>query len=530
MAVMTLITLLIAVIILQGCILSAFLLFVPPGSFESPEKKLTESQEQRWLINDMSKAFLADGTIHLTNYIDDRPSRRNKERQIEIYDVNNKFLWAGEQEQNPYTYLQWPDYGNLSQVLIRRYMLEMQIITPQLSRTLVIPVVNSEDEILQRWRYEPGRDYFVGFDSQGKKIGYIGSNGFAESQSDVRPFGRFEYMTAWRQKDVPSPWLLWGVENRLYQINFKDAVVETITELKDDTIEKIALMNWGDIEPEKSEYRQQMHVLTEKEKHILLLKNPNRKLTINIPNEWLEYNLRWDRDIRIVALNDKIFLQYYGTNQEPPPRDLRLLNKWYEQVRVKSHKVWTELHNLEQDGSLKLVNRFEWVRPPLIEKVASSNEWNNLFTKVRNYVTTVSAPMYNIAWLLGSHWSDTEFQFYQNWVGPYRDMAQFLAEFQSSKMTWNWAIGGLLLCATFWHAWPRRTSWGRLVFWLVFVAAFNLAGFLTYLALNHVTVIRCAFCGKKRGLERIDCPACGAELPLPERRETDLILVGQSNS
>jgi DNA-directed RNA polymerase subunit RPC12/RpoP len=75
----------------------------------------------------------------------------------------------------------------------------------------------------------------------------------------------------------------------------------------------------------------------------------------------------------------------------------------------------------------------------------------------------------------------------------------------------------------FLHGWPRRTSWGKLIFWLAFTLVFNLAGLLTYLALNHTTVIKCPVCGRRRGLIQVNCVRCGAELPIPERRKTDLI-------
>jgi len=75
-----------------------------------------------------------------------------------------------------------------------------------------------------------------------------------------------------------------------------------------------------------------------------------------------------------------------------------------------------------------------------------------------------------------------------------------------------------------WHGWSRRTSWSKLFLWLIIVGAFNLAGLLTYLALNHTTVIKCPACGKKRGLERFNCIRCGSGLPVPQRRPTDLIL------
>jgi DNA-directed RNA polymerase subunit RPC12/RpoP len=81
-----------------------------------------------------------------------------------------------------------------------------------------------------------------------------------------------------------------------------------------------------------------------------------------------------------------------------------------------------------------------------------------------------------------------------------------------------------MMVIAFWHGWARRTSWGKLFVWLVVVGAFNLAGLLAYLALNHTAVIKCPVCGRRRGLERVDCVRCGAELPVPERRKLDLIL------
>ena len=92
-------------------------------------------------------------------------------------------------------------------------------------------------------------------------------------------------------------------------------------------------------------------------------------------------------------------------------------------------------------------------------------------------------------------------------------------------------IGGILLLAlstmtllALLHAWPRRTGWWTLAFWVVLVLAFNLAGLLTYLALNHTPVIRCSTCGRRRGLLRPDCPACRSPLPVPQSRSTDLII------
>ena len=64
---------------------------------------------------------------------------------------------------------------------------------------------------------------------------------------------------------------------------------------------------------------------------------------------------------------------------------------------------------------------------------------------------------------------------------------------------------------------------GGLAGWLVFVGLFNVAGLLTYLSMNHRPVLKCVECGKKRHLMADSCIRCGGGLPVPERRETDLI-------
>jgi hypothetical protein len=88
----------------------------------------------------------------------------------------------------------------------------------------------------------------------------------------------------------------------------------------------------------------------------------------------------------------------------------------------------------------------------------------------------------------------------------------------------NWLLGLTMVGLAFLHGWPRHTSRPKLIFWLLFILAFNLAGLLTYLALNHSTVIKCPTCNKHRGLDQVNCLRCGTELPTPKRRKLDLIL------
>jgi hypothetical protein len=101
--------------------------------------------------------------------------------------------------------------------------------------------------------------------------------------------------------------------------------------------------------------------------------------------------------------------------------------------------------------------------------------------------------------------------------------AEIIREFRPENKPLNWFLSVAMMAITFFHAWPRRTSRAKLIFWVTFVGIFNLAGLLTYWALNHTPVIACPVCGAKRGIERTDCVHCHNDLPRPERGKFDLI-------
>jgi len=517
---MTLIIFLIVVLVIQGAIIGTVGLFGPPEKWtESPQPELTEAQKQRWSIRDMRKEFLPDGTIHLIETI----KEEGKLRVVNVYDANETLLWDSKAGSNPYHYLSWAEAveGGINEAR----MDQLQGITSGFSRTLFVPVINDERQIIQRWRYEPGADYFIGYDWQGRTVGYAGSECFIEAKQEAKPFGEFKRVVDWRYRDHNAPLLLWQTTNRLYQIDFEKRDVEILLDLQDDEIEKIAWQNWEveTFEPD-DRLRIFIYVATKKGAHVLVFRDPIERLTINVPRQWK------GRGVQIAALQDKIFIKHSGSEAEPPPRQYWLREAWWQEHETKSHRTWVELHEVKQDGDLKFINRFEWIRPPLVEKFTVSwDEPDDLRWKTRKYVTAVSSPLFNPVFRFfgGDPWLEFDFYSRSPW---YALTVEITRDYRATKMVLHCSVVVLMICVAFWHGWARRTSWGRFVFWLVFVALFNLAGFLTYLALNHTTVIRCEACGKKRGLERNDCPACKTLLPLPERRETDLILVGQSNS
>lgn len=516
--IMVLIVLLIAVLVLQGMIIQMTFVFFPEPLYTKPaESKMSAARQKQKRISRAPKMFLPDGTIHLVHTLETPAHPREDERQVEIYDVNDNLLWSGKRKDKPYHYLPWSmpstwhEHTGLS-----AYQMEVnQMITPGLSRTLIVPVVSPERKITQRWRYEPSLNYFIGYDSRGSVIGYAGSRGMAKSQTRVRPFGKFEYMLAWTPRDSSSPVLLWQTEQKVYQISFEERAVEVLFDTKGIDVAEIAMNNWRRVGLEyHSIYRPLIYLTTKSGRIDLLLRDHKERLSFKIPKKW---NLH---SIAIAAVKDKIFLKYSGTEGYPVADDRKLWKQWFDKYRYKPLKQWVELHRIDSSGNLKLINRFDWTSPAA-QKPKTNDGFVDWHLRIKTYVTPVSSPLYALAW--HCHFKDAIYQGPRK-EGFERATAEFFREIHPRNTTANWIIGAIMVCVMFWHHWSRRTSSGRFIFWLILVGAFNLAGFLTYLALNHTPVIRCGACGKRRGLERLDCPACNAHLPLPKQRGTDLIL------
>ena len=180
-------------------------------SYEKPDEQTKESTEEEKKILRIKyslRQVLPDGTIHLVH----QPGTRNHYQwkdsgEQQVHDINDNLLWQGIAKDNPYKYLSWTtNIGDESFDI--RSMKYMQTITPELSRSLQIPV-RSKNKTNQIWRYSPKADFFTGYKFGGQKIGYAGATGFADSISAVQPFGEFARFFAWCPKDSFSPTLLW---------------------------------------------------------------------------------------------------------------------------------------------------------------------------------------------------------------------------------------------------------------------------------------------------------------------------------
>ncbi|MHC4546307.1 MAG: hypothetical protein ACYSYL_17640, partial [Planctomycetota bacterium] len=254
--------------------------------------------------------------------------------------------------------------------------------------------------------------------------------------------------------------------------------------------------------------------LTEDNKHHLIIRNPDRKLTVTVDDDW------WPDTILFTATTHGIFMRRRDTERRLPlalRSSLKLAVEWLRKFRGKPHKEWIELYRVDNQGNLNLRSRYDWTDTV---RIGSSLQESQPWEKTKRYVSQFSSPLYDFTWYLmgGEFWQYN----YQSDV--FYGFASLIEELRPGNSIFNWILGLAMTAFAFWHARPRQVSRGKLFFWLLFTLVFNLAGLLTYLALNHTPIIKCPSCGKSRGLGQVNCVRCGTELPAPERRKLDLIL------
>lgn len=484
--------------------------------------QLSEAEKRLRRIHRSGKNFLPDGTIHLTHRQEKTPGRFDEPEKIQIHDVNDTLIWQGLESEYPYEYLSWSEqrfrpYRLYHGDLTERRMNELQMITLEFSRVIEIPVL-TKDGMLQVWRYLPGSDLFLGYRSDRSIIGFLGSEGFTPSKSEATPFGRFKLQSSWYPAGALEPTVLWHTNRRLYEINFHKQQVRLVFESPQADIKMAVLRDCRPVDKQmtkeqKIKYRPTIRLVTEDKKQYLIMRNPEQTLTITLPDE------QWNEALSFTATTQDIFLLHHDTEIRPPKAYLKspkLSAEWYRKFEGKSYKRWVELYRVDNKANLHPLNRYEWTVP-----ATHRPRVQNFRHHVQSAATAFSPPLYDLTWLL----LGPEF-FIQHYRGNdfISGAVRMTAGLPPQSNALNWLLGLAMLGFAFSHGWPRSTSRGKLIFWLLFILAFNLAGLLTYLALNHTTIIKCPACNKRRGLAQVNCIQCGAELPAPKQRKLDLIL------
>lgn len=490
-----------------------------PAPSKEPKQELNPEQARTQRITGAKKEFLPDGTLHLVTQIGENRWQALRgpypfdapAGQEQVYDVNDRLLWDGPAKEQPYDYLSWAQDTRRDSLTHERMRNLQQLAEP---RILEIPVATQE-QLREQWRYVPWDDCFVGYSLEGGRVGYLSAAGLTDSRADVRPFGPFQSFQAWWPPDSHSPTLLWQTEQCICEIHFASRQIEMLVESPRSRIEYVAMNPgyrfWLASSETMARTRPLLHCRTSDEVHHLILKDPDQTITVATPPEWQQWYVN---HCEFAATKESVFLR--RTWLEYPAPAARGNPDWWTGFRRTPKNQSVELYRVDETGGLNLVNRYSWTLPGDPGAIRYADPRSN----VKRFVTAFSPLLCDLFWLpfpagfWPSLYQRSEFA---------REFIQAVEGMRPHYSVWSWLVTAAMLALTFWHGRPRRTSWGRLVFWVVFVALLNLAGFLVYWALNHTATMACPACGKRRGLSRTDCVHCRAPLPTPEHGKLDLI-------
>ena len=491
-----------------------------PAPSKEPKQELTPEQARTQRIMRAKKEFLPDGTLHLITQISGNrshllygasPSDVPMDQE-QVYDVNDTLLWDGPASERPYNYLSWAQAirhdGFTSE---RMEHLLQQFAEP---RILEIPVA-TPDELREIWRYDSWADCFVGHNIEGARVGYLSAAGWTESKADVRPFGRFQSFQAWWPPDSHSPTVLWQTEQCIYEIHFASRQADRILESPQGKIEYVTMNASYRFRQASGETmartRPLLHCRTKDEVHHLILKSPDQKIRIATPPEWQQWYVN---HCEFAGTKKSVFLRRTWLDYPAPPA--RMNPDWWTEFQRTPKNQSVELYRVDETGGLDLVNRYSLTLPGGPGTIREADPRSH----VKRFATAFSPLLCDLLWLPfpAGFWPSL----YQRSEFP-REFIQAVEEMRPHHSVWSWLVTAAMLALTFQHGRPRRASWGRLAFRLVFVALLNLTGFLVYWALNHTSTMACPACSKRRGLSRTDCVHCRAALPTPEHGKLDLI-------
>ncbi|MCJ7728472.1 MAG: hypothetical protein MUO27_01105 [Sedimentisphaerales bacterium] len=491
--------------------------------WQHTNKKLSPPKfpdDPQWSTHIASKLFLPDGTMHLvhrkdTLRNDDYTDDYTKEK---ITDVNGTFLWQGIHRDRPLKYLAWASFA---QNFSERQMQSMFSLSPDLPSVFEVPV-RIGGEVKEVWQYDFEAQAFASYEVGGGLMGYLGAGGFVGSKAQVQPFGEFKGFASWTDENPSSVVMLWQTKRRIYQIDFRSRKVETVFDSDQSDIESIRWHQWRPMNPKDRDdsgiqYRPLIDCQTADDKRHLIMREPNQILVVELPEQMREPNqilMRRRSNLDFTATDKTIFAQYREKNLNPPASP-KLLEQYMQEYDSKPHPQSLQLYKVTNDGKLNLISRFDWTRP--MAKISYPPVRREIIQK---WARKASPPVFDLLWYL---FGDSLYNFSREGMGLVQGYAAIITEGRPGYSSLNYVLGAAMVAFALWHGWARRTSWGRMLCWLVVVALFGIAGLLTYLALNHTPVIKCPICGKKRGLERFDCIRCGRILPIPQRKPTDLI-------
>ena len=474
-----------------------------------------------WDPASRSLMFLPDGTLHQIRSIPE-PNRPGKVTK-EIYDANNILIPSRSVPDMPDPpYLSFARRGNTA--FNRRVFNSRQTITSSFSKTLDLPV--SENGTLREiWRYDRSGQIFVGYDRAGLVLGYLGAQGLAQRRPDAEKLGHLQTFESGWSADKDEVKLLWLTRQALYEINVKARRVDRLVNGKESPLLSMTIQGWYERDRTDRDYvdpnlyRPLIVCYSSRERH-LALRDPQQSISFTVPQEWKQWA---SSGYQFTATREDLFVWRSWAEYRPrePTFPSKAYSRWLQAYRATKKKHHTELHRMDEQGKLEIVNQGSWMETPVH---ASFPVFGDLAWNTRRLVKCLSPGLYE--WIIVASAPSTleTASFGTGQSTPQRTVVTAALKFCPAT-TWDYLLPSLVMAAAgLWHAWSRRNSRGSQIFWVSFILVFNLAGLLTYFALNHTVLTRCDACGQKRGIEQDACPRCAAPLPVPTPSPAHLIM------
>ena len=494
--------LLLVLLFIQTFALEIFNTFYIYGkSTQRVQQSVTEPLDHQERISRSQRLFLPDGTVNLMF----RDHQLPENESALIYDTNDNLIWQGNPDKLPDNYLKWPDthsyYFNIYS--LRQY----RAIYPDARRSVVVPLLNGRD-IESLWRYEISEGYFVGFDKDGNRIGYCGSSGFMQEQSQTKTLEYPEYFIAWMPIKGNGPMVLWGTKNSVYQISFRNQTVDLLLQLTDKEINRIEVHGWMKLSPDSElyvddeKYRPLIECTIDDKSVYTILQEPAETIRINLPED-SKARIRG-----VTATKEKIYMRAFDSDLFPPEeitRNPETYMKWYQERMKEPVEQSEQLYEVDSAGNLTLLNEFEWT----YNAKQTTHLENDLQKSFRSFLAKASPPFYDLSnrfffGFFGRPLHDTNREIFE--------VFRLFILYAPSYNPFSYILSLLMAGIVFVHALQRRKSMAGLIGWVVFAALFNIVGLLVYLALNYTPTVKCPKCNKGRGLNTARCPHCGADL------------------
>lgn len=224
-------------------------------SLERAQRAFERRRSQNVTVSEADrtqKEFLFDGTIVLVRQTTEPTTGRVK--IIQVADANNRTLYEGPPDKNPYAFISWSREGpgNFQIETALGDMSGYYGLNPDFSRMLCVRMVGPDQRRSVTWVYDPGLGALAGYDLNGRVTGYLGAQGLALRRQDVRPFEEGRRLSRLKRADSANPTALWIAEHSVYLIDFDAAKVRQIFHLDDHSMLGVAVNHWDDSRDRKS--------------------------------------------------------------------------------------------------------------------------------------------------------------------------------------------------------------------------------------------------------------------------------------